>query len=125
MSRIVSVRGSISSAIYTARWVNSECNSTTVQTNEKTLEHEIFAAGNEVFLKSVFLRLHRKSRSDWKNKIEDIAIQDRPDAFLKLIEAKKTRKGDLAQAIASQIDAGETFIVPTYLSNAIRGAAEV
>ena len=31
MSRTVSVRGSISSAIYTSRWVNSECNSTLQQ----------------------------------------------------------------------------------------------
>ena len=34
MSRIVSVRGSISSAIYIARWVNSECNSTPLANND-------------------------------------------------------------------------------------------
>ena len=95
----------------------------TVLTNQYTLEHEIFATGNEAFLKSVFLRLHRNSRRDWTDRIEGVAVQARPNAFLKLIEAKKTRKGDLAQAIASRIAAGEPFVVPHYLVNAIRGAA--
>lgn len=93
----------------------------TVLTNEATLEHEIFK-GNEAFLKSVFLRLHRNSRLSWTEQIEDIAEPSRPAAFLKLIEAKKTRKGDLAQAIASRIAAGEQFAVPEYLVNAIREA---
>lgn len=96
----------------------------TVLTNQHTLEHEIFGAGNETFLKSVFLRLHRNSRRDWTDQIEGIAAQDRPNAFLKLIEAKKTRKGDLAQAIASHIAMGEPFVVPSYLADAIRGAAQ-
>ncbi|KVA30821.1 ATP-dependent endonuclease [Burkholderia cepacia] len=95
-----------------------------VLTNQHTLEHEIFDAGNEAFLKSVFLRLHRNSRRDWTDRIEGVPLQDRPGAFLKLIEAKKTRKGDLAQAIASRIAAGEPFVVPTYLADAIRGAAQ-
>jgi len=95
-----------------------------VLTNQHTLEHEIFAAGNELFLKRVFLRLHRSSRGDWANRIEGVAAHDRPDAFLKLIGAKKTRKGDLAQAIASRIAEGEPFVVPTYLADAIRGAAQ-
>jgi putative ATP-dependent endonuclease of OLD family len=96
----------------------------TVLTNQRTLEHEIFAAGNESFLKSVFLRLHRNSRYDWADRIENIAVQDRPDAFLALIEAKKTRKGDLAQMIASRIEAGDMFVVPGYLTDAILGAAQ-
>lgn len=64
----------------------------TVLTNQHTLEHEILGAGNEGFLKGVFLRLHRNSRRDWTDRIEGVPVQDRPDAFLKLIEAKKTRK---------------------------------
>ena len=93
-------------------------------TNQHTLEHEILGAGNEGFLKGVFLRLHRNSRRDWTDRIEGVPVQDRPDAFLKLIEAKKTRKGDLAQAIASRIAAGDPFVVPLYLADAIRGAAQ-
>lgn len=96
-----------------------------VLTNQHTLEHEIFGAGNESFLKSVFLRLHRNSRRDWEAQIEAIPEQDRPNAFLKLIEAKKTRKGDLAQAMASRIEAGEPFVVPPYLIDAIRGASRI
>jgi putative ATP-dependent endonuclease of the OLD family len=92
--------------------------------NQHTLEHEIFAAGNEAFLKKVFLHLHRNSRIAWTDQIEGVAVNDRPTAFLKLILAKKTRKGDLAQAIASRIAAGEPFVVPTYLADAIRGAAK-
>ena len=95
-----------------------------VFTNQQTLEHEIFAAGNEAFLKGVFLRLHRNSRSDWMNKIEAVADRDRPYAFLELLKAKKTRKGDLAQAIASRVVAGDPFVVPGYLSDAIRSAAQ-
>ncbi len=96
----------------------------TVLTNQHTLEHEIFSAGNEAFLKSAFLRLHRNSRHDWEDQIERVAVQDRPDAFLKLIDTKKTRKGDLAQAMASRIAAGEPFVVPPYLADAIRGASQ-
>ncbi len=96
----------------------------TVLTNQHTLEHEIFSAGNEAFLKSAFLRLHRNSRRDWEDQIEKLEILHRPSAFLKLIESKKTRKGDLAQAIASRIEAGEPFIVPTYLVDAIRGVSQ-
>ena len=97
--------------------------SLSVLTNQNTLEHEIFASGNETFLKSVFLRLHRNSRDDWKRQIEDVAVADRPNAFLKLITSKKTRKGDLAQSIASRIIAGDPFVVPSYLSDAILKAA--
>lgn len=95
-----------------------------VLTNMHTLEHEIFAANNEAFLKKIFLHLHRNSRRAWAEQIEGVPVNDRPNAFLKLILAKKTRKGDLAQAIASSIAAGELFVVPTYLADAIRGAAK-
>lgn len=98
--------------------------SLTVLTNQRTLEHEIFSAGNEAFLKSVFLRLHRNSRRDWEDQIARVAMQDRSDAFLRLIEAKKTRKGDFAQAMASRIAAGEPFVVPPYLTAAIRVASQ-
>jgi putative ATP-dependent endonuclease of OLD family len=96
----------------------------TVRTNQITLEHEIFAAGNEELLKRVFLGLHRNSRDDWARQIEGVAEADRPSAFLSLLESKRTRKGDLAQAIASRIDAGEPFAVPDYLAEAIRSAAQ-
>lgn len=91
--------------------------------NQRTLEHEIFVAGNEDFLKSIFLRLHRNSRSSWTEQIENIAPEERGTAFLELLASKGTRKGDLAQAIASRIQVGEPFVVPEYLSQAIREAS--
>lgn len=93
--------------------------------NQRTLEHELFAAGNEEFLKGVFLRLHRNSRADWSRLIENAAAEARPSAFLKLLAEKRTRKGDLAQAIASRINAGEHFETPEYISNAVRSVAAI
>lgn len=117
------VRGNRKVDLETLATTHGAVHALTVLTNQHTLEHEIFGAGNEAFLKSVFLRLHSKSRRDWVDRIEGVAPQDRPTAFLQLIEAKKTRKGDLAQAIASRIAAGEPFTVPAYLVAAIREAA--
>ena len=96
--------------------------SLTVLTNKHTLEHELFE-GNEAFLKAVFASLHRHSSRDWITQIENVIPEARPDAFLKLLAEKRTRKGDLAQAIASRIAAGAPFVVPAYLAEAIRGAA--
>ena len=90
-----------------------------VYTNQHTLEHELMAAGNEAFLKAVFLVLHPNSSGDWTEKIEGIAAAGRPAAFLALIEAKKTRKGDLAQGIAARIAEDEVFLVPGYLTAAL------
>jgi putative ATP-dependent endonuclease of OLD family len=118
------VRGNRKADLENLAAMNGAAQVLTVLTNQHTLEHEIFAAGNEAFLKGVFLWLHRRSRSDWAEQIEGVAVLDRPNAFLKLIEAKKTRKGDLAQTIASRITAGEPFVVPSYLADAIRGAAQ-
>ncbi len=93
--------------------------------NARTLEHELFGAGNEDFLKSVFMRLHRNSRASWECSIEGIAAEARPSAFLDLLAEKRTRKGDLAQAIASRIASGEHFEVPDYIANAIRSVVQL
>lgn len=93
--------------------------------NQRTLEHELLSAGNEAILKTVFLKLHPRSGDDWTQKIENIVAADRPDAFLALIEAKKTRKGDLAQEIAARIAAGDAFQVPDYLKNALLKIVEL
>jgi putative ATP-dependent endonuclease of OLD family len=95
-----------------------------VYTNTNTLEHEILVAGNEALLKQAFLNLHPRSGGDWAALIENVPKVNRPEAFLRLIEAKKTRKGDLAQAIAARIVAGDNFCVPPYLEQAIRRIAE-
>jgi AAA ATPase domain len=95
-----------------------------VNVNMRTLEHELFAAGNEALLKAAVLKLHRGSRHHWEQQIEGIPEQDRPDAFITMLEAKRTRKGDLAQEIAERIQRNEPFLVPTYLEQAIRRFVE-
>lgn len=96
-----------------------------VNVNMRTLEHELFAAGNEALLKGAVLKLHRGSRRHWEQQIEGIPGPDRPDAFITMLEAKRTRKGDLAQEIAERIQRNEPFLVPTYLEQAIRRFVEV
>ncbi|MCU1382601.1 MAG: ATP-dependent endonuclease [Acidobacteria bacterium] len=91
-----------------------------VNVNMRTLEHELFAAGNEVLLKAAVLKLHRGSRRHWEQQIEAIPNPSRADAFITMLEAKRTRKGDLAQEIAERIERHEPFLVPPYLEQAIR-----
>ena len=95
-----------------------------VYINQHTLEHELFSAGNETFLKKAFLTLHPRSDGDWSAQIENVGKDARPDAFLKLLSDKRTRKGDLAQRIASLVEEGEQFKIPPYLNNAIQKIAE-
>lgn len=94
-----------------------------VKTNQRTLEHECFAAGNEAFLRKAFLRLHRRSQREWSTQIEGVPAPDRPLAFVHLLQAKRARKGDLAQMVAYWIEAGEPFVTPEYLAEAIRESA--
>jgi len=95
-----------------------------VFTNQTTLEHELFAAGNERFLRNAFLALHPNSGTNWDETIASVDEADRPNAFLALISRKKTRKGDLAQQIALRIEKRAPFAVPQYLQDAINAAAE-
>lgn len=94
-----------------------------VFTNAVTLEHELFVAGNEALLKQIFLGFHPRSESRWRTDIEGSAPLERPNAFVKLLEETRTRKGDFAQQLAAQIDAGIDFIVPRYLEEAIKAAS--
>jgi len=95
-----------------------------VYVNEMTLEHELFLAGNEKLLKNTFLTLHPRSRDDWKTHIEDIDEDGRPDAFISLIKDKRTRKGDLAQELASRIVKGAPIKIPEYLILAIQAVVD-
>ena len=91
--------------------------------NARTLEHELFAAGNEKLLKHAFLALHPRSEQDWTDRVESLLEDDRPDAFMNLINAKRTRKGDFAQEIASRIAKGAPLAVPDCLRKAITAVA--
>ena len=92
-----------------------------VFTNDVTLEHALFAAGNEDLLKNSFLALHTRSENDWSTSITNFAEAGRPGVFLKLLAEKRTRKGDLIQQISERISRRpQLFQVPPYLKNAIR-----
>ena len=93
-------------------------------TNQWTLEHELFAAGNERQLKLSFLAIHSNSRADWEQRIEALAVEQRPAAFLELLSGKRTRKGDFAQELASRVEKGAPFTVPDYLRDAINAIAQ-
>jgi putative ATP-dependent endonuclease of OLD family len=92
--------------------------------NKVTLEHELFGTGNEALLKAAFLALYPQSEAYWAEKVDAVQPDDRATAFVDLLKAKQTRKGDFAQRIADLIDAGEAFNVPAYLDQAIRKIAE-
>lgn len=91
----------------------------TVFTNDVTLEHALFAAGNADLLRNSFLAIHPRSRSDWTS-IGALSEADRPGAFVKLLADKKTRKGDFIQQLSERITKGARFQVPAYLVNAIK-----
>lgn len=94
-----------------------------VYINVRTLEHELFAAGNEKLLKLAFLALHPKSKQDWTDHVEGAPARERPDAFMDLIAKKRTKKGDLAQEIACRIAKGAPLVVPNYIRDAIAAVA--
>lgn len=94
-----------------------------IHVNVHTLEHELMLAGNEALLKKAFLEIHPRSTDDWRDRIEAVAADARPAALIALMEAKRTRKGDFAQAICQCIEDGDAFVVPNYLRNAITGAS--
>ena len=105
----------------TAAWGVS--NRLKVFTNAVTLEHELFVAGNEELLKRAFLGFHPQSGNRWATDIEGAAPAERADAFVKLLVETRTRKGDFAQQLSAQIDAGAAFNVPQYLREAILAAS--
>lgn len=94
-----------------------------VLTNAVTLEHELFAAGNDALLREVFLALHPQSIARWTGDIDGATAADRPQAFVDLLKSTRTRKGDFAQQLAERIQAGAAFQVPDYLRQAILAVA--
>ena len=91
--------------------------------NQVTLEHEIFAAGNEELLKRVFLSLHPRSQIRWTTAVDSVVAVERPTAFVRLLADMEVRKGDFAQQLSEFIEHGARFVVPTYLRDAIRSAS--
>lgn len=92
--------------------------------NSDTLENELFSAGNDTLLKKVFLTQYPQSGHHWADIMRCEEPQERAIAFVELLKKKQTRKGDFAQRLSAQIEAGEVFIVPLYLREAIQKVAE-
>jgi putative ATP-dependent endonuclease of OLD family len=91
----------------------------TVYTNEVTLEHEVFAAGNAELLKRVFLALRPRSEDRWTAEVERVAEDGQPQALIALMTNSRIRKGDFAQQLSEFIEHGAAFAVPEYLRRAI------
>lgn len=84
--------------------------------NEYSLETELVRAGNADLLKQVYLVLHPQSGDKWDAAVA-LADAAQAVAIQKLFET--TRKGDFAQLLAEEINAGKEFTVPPYLKRAI------
>lgn len=89
--------------------------------NDYSLETELVRAGNGALLKTVYLKLHPRSEAKW-----DAAVAKTDDAQAREIQKlfETTRKGDFAQILAEEINAGEAFVVPAYLKRAIDALVE-
>lgn len=90
-----------------------------VYTNEVTLEHELYSAGNGEILKQVFLRLHPRSETKWNDFVSNKSEEEQAQGFVDLLKDSSVRKGDFAQELSSTIESDDTFIVPAYLSETI------
>jgi putative ATP-dependent endonuclease of OLD family len=95
-----------------------------VYSNAVTLEHELFAAGNEAVLREVFVEIHPRSGQRWDEDIAALPVDGRPGAFVGLLSAMEVRKGDFAQTLAERIVSGQAFAVPTYMRDAIVKVSE-
>lgn len=84
--------------------------------NDYSLETELVRAGNADLLRQVYLVLHPRSGDKWDAAVA-LADAAQAVAIQKLFET--TRKGDFAQLLAEEINAGKEFTVPPYLKHAI------
>lgn len=85
--------------------------------NKYSLETELLNAGNSMILKEAFMLLHPQSESKW-----DEAANSSGDELASGMKTlfNEIRKGDFAQTLANLIEDGKDFIVPKYLSDAIK-----
>jgi putative ATP-dependent endonuclease of OLD family len=85
-------------------------------TSTYSLESELVEAGNADLLEKVFLELHKRSRTKWRNAMKKEG-DERAQAIHKIF--KNARKGDFAQILARRIEDGEELKVPAYIKDAI------
>jgi putative ATP-dependent endonuclease of OLD family len=87
-----------------------------VVVNDYSLESELVTAGNGDLLKRLYLKLHPRSAQKW-DAAAALDGSDKAAAIQKLFE--DTPKGDYAQLLAEEINAGQVFTVPSYLARAV------
>lgn len=85
-------------------------------TSTYSLESELVEAGNADLLEKVYLELHKRSRTKWRNAMK-LEGDERAKAIHKIF--KNARKGDFAQILARRIEDGDELKVPTYIKDAI------
>jgi putative ATP-dependent endonuclease of the OLD family len=85
--------------------------------NDYSLETELLTAGNHDVLKTAYIEVHPQSEVKWDN-----AVAHTGDELAASMHTlfKETRKGDFAQVLAELIEDGKDFVVPEYLSDAIK-----
>jgi len=89
--------------------------------NAYSLETELLTAGNSVVLKEAYMVCHPKSEAKWDN-----AVAHTDDELAASMHTlfREARKGDFAQVLAGLIEDGREFVVPKYLSDAIKSISE-
>jgi len=91
-----------------------------VRVGKPTLEAELLLPMNGPLLREVFLSLHPKSVDRWEKDVASLPSASQGGAFVELLAAMDTRKGELSQEIAARISSGIDFEVPLYLAEAVR-----
>lgn len=95
-----------------------------VHVGATTLEAELYAAtGNDAVLRTAFLAQHPQSAAKWDELVPDASASadGRAQLFSEALKTKKLDlgKGDFAQLITEQVEAGGALTVPDYLRAAI------
>lgn len=85
-------------------------------TSTYSLESELIEAGNADLLEKVYLELHPRSKTKWRNALKKEG-DERAMAINKIF--KNARKGDFAQILARRIEDGDELKVPAYIKDAI------
>lgn len=94
-----------------------------IESNTKTLEHELFASGNAALVKAAYCALRQNGDTEWATEVDAAPEAERADKFLALFHKKRIRKGDFAQELCRAIVKGDhPFTVPPYLEKAIQAA---
>jgi putative ATP-dependent endonuclease of OLD family len=85
--------------------------------NKYSLETELIIAGNEEYIKPIYMEFHSRSERNWDEALAQKGT-NRAKAIQKLFE--NTPKGDFAHILAEKLTVDDTFKVPAYISRSIK-----